>query len=227
MTYDPQDSPFIGAGSSQSSNVSSWEYQAFTSASNDNGDLPSNDLQVQTSNRWTAHGYFTERPTILDPDKGCSIYDGGNWYVQGTGADFKITYPNLSETQDDIHSVAHYPDDSSSDGSFSISLSYGIGPISAGLSKGLFPSVSLTNDSYVETSWRFDYGIAGETDLPTSQEDAVGVRWDYEAESSTGYYEPQVEQSYTWEVIHHCSGPEVVTSETPTLTHLHGIDIVE
>lgn len=196
-----------------------------TAASDDNGGLPPDDLATQTSNRWTAMSFFENPPTILDPDKGCSIYNGGNWYVQGTGANFEITYPNLNSNQDDIHSVAHYPDSSTSDGDFSVSLSFGIGPFSVGFSKSLFPSVTLTNNSYVDTSWDFDFGYAN-TDLPTSQDDCVGVRWDYEAESATGYYSPQVTQSYSWEVIHQCSGPGVVTSQTPELLHSTGIDIV-
>jgi hypothetical protein len=225
MSYIVQDSPFIGAGRDESSNITSWEYQGFSAASDDNGGLPADDLATQTSNRWTVQGYFTDLPTIIDPDKGCSIYDGGSWYVEGTETNFRIYYPNLAENQDDIHSVAHYPDSDTNDGDFSVSIGYSVGPISAGKKIALFPSVSLTNDSYIETTWKFDPGIANE-DLPANEEDTRGVRWDYEAESSTGYYEPYIDQSYSWQVIHQCSGTEVVTSETPDLLHINGIDIV-
>ncbi|WP_247001098.1 hypothetical protein [Halosolutus gelatinilyticus] len=210
----------------ESSNISSWSYEGFLASSENNGDLNPLELKTHGSNRWTTQAHFTEEPTILDDDKGCPIYDGGAWYTEGTEATFSISYPDLDADQDIIHSEAHYPDSNDGNSDFSFNISHSVGPFSAGLAVSVFPSVNLTNDSYVETTWKFDPGVSGE-DLPASQEDARGVRWDFEAESTTGWYTPLVKHSYSWDVIHYCSGPGVVTTETPELAYMQSVEIVE
>lgn len=225
MGFKVTDKPAYGSLGEDGNNITDWRYRGFSSADLDNGDLDHNRLGTHQSNTWNVQGYFENEPTIRDDDKGCSIYDGGLWYIEGTDAEFSITYPDMNESQTALHTTAHNPDDND-EGNFSFDISAGLGPISVGLSRALYEGVDLTNDSYEETTWKFDYGITG-ADIPTDQDDSVGVRWDYEAESSTGWFTALVKQQYSFRVVHHCSGPRTVYSSTPDLWHWHNIEIVD
>lgn len=199
-------------------NTSDWQYDFYLAANESNGDLDHDELRTHSSNTWIASGFFTEEPTIEDDDAGCSIYDGGVWNVVLEEAEFRITYPRLDDNQTTLSSANHNPDSYDDSGNFSFSLSAGIGPISAGYSAAYYDGVNLTNDSYEETTWKFDYGLLGESDLPTSKSDSVGVRWDFEAESNAGWVKPRISHDCLFETVHTCSGPETVYTGMPELT---------
>ncbi|GGC52246.1 hypothetical protein GCM10007209_12390 [Haloferax sulfurifontis] len=71
--------------------------------------------------------------------------------------------------------------------------------------------------------------IYGE-EIPTSQEDTVGVQWDFEAEDiekDVREMDVNLSQSYSFEVIHQCAGPELIYSDTPDIDIERTIEIVK
>lgn len=207
-------------------NITDWTYQGYVVADQSNGDLDADQLGTQESNSWAVKGYFSEEPTIRDENKGCSGGYGPIWDVEGTDAEFSITYPGLDPKQTAISTTAHNPDDRDGKGSFSLGISAGLGPIGIGTSKAFYDGPSLYSNSYEKTEWTLDFGILGES-VPTDQEDSVGVRWDFDAESDTGTYGAYIKQQYSFRVVKSCSGgPVPVYTSTPEVLHFENIEIV-
>ncbi|WP_372479764.1 hypothetical protein ACAH01_15325 [Halomicrobium sp. HM KBTZ05] len=227
MGYKVMSHPTFSSIGKDGNNLSDWSYQGYVVADQSNGDLDADQLGTHKSNTWAAKGYFSEEPTIQDENKGCSGGYGPIWDVEGTGAEFSIAYPEEEDDQTSIHSTAHNPNNGDGKDSFSLSIGAGLGPISVGVSKAFYDGPNLTNNPYVNTEWDLDFGLLGES-VPTSQEESVGVRWDFEAESETGWYDVDIQQQYSFRVTKSCSGgPIPIYSSTPKVGHWEGIEIVQ
>ncbi|ELZ87399.1 hypothetical protein C453_03574 [Haloferax elongans ATCC BAA-1513] len=229
MGYKPVDQKPVESDDKDGNNITGWKYHGFATV-DESGPVDDDPekLVEHESNTWHLQGYFSEQPEIKDPDKGCGIYGGGSWYIQGTEANFRVGYPEAQD-QTVLCTDAQKPGEDEKDDDIKFSISVGLGPISAGPSIAYYSSVEYDPQPYEYTDWKFDYGVDGE-ELPTGQKDTVGVQWDFEAadiEKDVREMDVNLSQSYSFEVIHHCAGPEVIYSDTPDIDIERTIEIMK
>lgn len=205
-------------------NTSEWKYETYVAADTTNDGLEKDEVGDRP-NSWVMCGFFDEEPTVVND----SLPSGQDciWDVTMEEADFAIQYPDASSSQRTLKTSGHNPDDNDADSSFSFSVSlvnFGVG-ISA---DAFYPSTDLTADSYEETTWKFDYGVTGESDLPTSPEDSIGVRWDFEGQNPGGI-EAKLTHDLTFETIKNCarSGPIAAYTGTPDADFYEYVEVVE
>ncbi|MBP1987295.1 hypothetical protein [Halolamina salifodinae] len=210
------------------SNTSDWEFVGFLSGNEDSSGSRPGELETQTSNRYILQGFFENPPTVTDDSVGCPTYNGGNVFIEGTESNFSLEYPNKPDTQNSLKSTAHTPQTNYDPSSIQYTVSAGVssGPISAEASKAYYEGPILNNTPYQNANWTLDYGT-GTQDLPTSQDDGVGVMFDFAAQSTEDFVNVKFNQGYLFQTQYQCQTvPTVLYSGTGTVDLYDDISIV-
>lgn len=204
------------------SNTTDWEYVGFLAGSEDSPGSRPGELKTQTSNRYSLQNFFTNPPTVKDEGPLCARY------INGTEANFNIEYPQLESDQYILKTTGHDPQTDYDPGSITYTISAGIdaGPVSAGASKAYYEGPILDEDPYGGPSWTFDYGATG-SEVPTGQEDSVGVMFDFDAQSTESYVNIKLTQEYMFENVKQCDGtPTTIYSSTGSIDLYDDISII-
>ncbi|WP_254864018.1 hypothetical protein [Halovivax gelatinilyticus] len=188
------------------------------------------EVPAGSRNRWSFLKFYPERPRPVECEGQCGHM------VAGMNANFKVILADSPSDQNNLTISNEYPADETSKQSFGLSVGTGFPPVSAGISASIFElntsDVSVESRSYHYTEWDLNiaecHGGQCFSALPSSQENAVGVHFDLDANHDIESRTISAETHMDWNIYRigdRSTGP--IYSETDSETfHAITVDIV-
>lgn len=200
-----------------------WEFVTYLSADDSSSRHEADEVPTGEFNRWNFQTYFQDVPEATEPPICCHSYhvepDSAEFFVDNSGEKY-------GGQNSQIDFTGEYPEETDSAYDFSVTIGWGLGPISAGLSRSfLGEPITLDNPNHLYSHWEID-----SNGWPVSQDESEGVWFNVNAGSAVDSHDIFFESKYNvtyMEIAYYDPTPVPIHSEAAGSDFTHTIDVVD